>query len=292
MIELRFAQLRVRLGVEAVVAVGDVDRQHAPDVRIVDGDAFGSVPAAILAEQVHVVAQAREGPHQAGVVDVASGAPEQISVEDQYAHRRRLFQEYRQLSFRAHARPPEVSTASPLRPRDHPRGRGRQALRRSRDGRGAQGGERGASAGRIAERAALLRRQPAPVRMLAGAARPEGPERLPSLRPAAAGRRALTARLAALALLLAALAAIGCGGDDESSADPPPTAPELTIPTTTPTDPPTTTETTPTTEDTVPPPTEGDTTETTPAPPADTPENDTPPPADTPAERFEDFCND
>jgi hypothetical protein len=127
--------------------------------------------------------------------------------------------------------------------------------------------------------------------MLPRAAGPEGPQRLPSLRPAAAGGRALIARLGALLLLVLAVTAAGCGGDEESNAGPPLTAPELTIPETDPQPPPT--ETTPTTE-TTPPPTDGGTaspdtpTETTP----DTPENDTPPPQDSPAERFEDFCND
>ena len=129
------------------------------------------------------------------------------------------------------------------------------------------------------------------MRVLARAAGPEGPQRLPTLRTAAAGRRALTARLGALLLVLAVTAA-GCGADDESNAGPPPQAPELTIPQTD------TQESTPTTEtvptETTPPSTDGGTpspetpTETTP----DTPENDTPPPEDSPAERFEDFCND
>ena len=46
------------------------------------------------------------------------------------------------------------------------------------------------------EQPPLRGREPAPVRVLARAAGPEGPERLPALRPAAAGRRALIARLA------------------------------------------------------------------------------------------------
>ena len=99
----------------------------------------GGVPVAVLAEQVDLVPEAREGAHQAGVVDVAAGAPEQVAVEDQDAHRRWIFPGYRQLSFRAHARPPEVSPARPLGPRDHPRGRAGQAVRRPRERRGAQG---------------------------------------------------------------------------------------------------------------------------------------------------------
>ena len=93
-------------------------------------------------------------------------------------------------------------------------------------------------------------------------------------------------------LLVLAVTAAGCGGDEESNAEPAPQAPELTIPQTDPE--PAPTETTPTTTETTPLPTDGGTatpetpTETTP----DTPENDTPPPQDSPAERFEDFCND
>jgi hypothetical protein len=128
--------------------------------------------------------------------------------------------------------------------------------------------------------------------MFARTAGPEGPQRLPSLRPAPTGRRALIARLGALLLLSLAVATAGCGGDEESAAKPAPEAPELTIPETD-AQPAPPTETTPTTE-TTPPSTSGGTTtpEQQPQAPADTPENDTPPPANSPAERFEDFCND
>ncbi|MBA3264203.1 MAG: hypothetical protein H0T69_17395 [Thermoleophilaceae bacterium] len=115
---------------------------------------------------------------------------------------------------------------------------------------------------------------------------------MPSLRPAAAGRRALIARLGALLLLSLAVLSAGCGADEESSAEPPPKAPELTIPETDTEEQAPQTET-PTTE-TTPPSTDGGTPTPEPAPeaPTDTPENDTPPPTDSPAERFEDFCND
>lgn len=125
--------------------------------------------------------------------------------------------------------------------------------------------------------------------MLPRAARPERPERLPALRPAASGRRALslTARLLPL-LLLAAI--VGCGGDDEP-AETTRELPELSLPRT---------ETTTRTEQTEPPTTTVDPgTETLPpegpAPsdtaPTDTPESDTAPPEDSPAERFEEYCN-
>ena len=137
--------------------------------------------------------------------------------------------------------------------------------------------------------------------MFPRAARPEGPERLPALRPAAPGRQALTARLVPL-LLVALLGVLaGCGGDDEPAAQTPTAIPDLTVPQTDeaePLDPGTETlapaspEPEPEPEpEPVPPSTDGGTPAPAPEPPADSPENDTPPPADSPAERFEDFCN-
>jgi outer membrane biosynthesis protein TonB len=151
--------------------------------------------------------------------------------------------------------------------------------------------------------------------MLAGAARPEGPERLPALRPAASGRRTLTALL--VVLLLGTAFAIGCGGDDESSAEAPPPLPELTVPESDrepvpapepaepapePAEPapapeeeavpePEAEELQPEPESVPPPATDGGTPAPEPEPPADSPENDLPPPPNSPAERFEDFCN-
>lgn len=116
---------------------------------------------------------------------------------------------------------------------------------------------------------------------------------MPALRPAAAGRRALIARLALiLATLLVAIAAPGCGGDDEPAASSPVTEPELTVPQPDEADEPETeTETAPEPppETTAPPADEAPVPEA--EPPPDTPENDTPPPQDSPAERFEEFCD-
>jgi hypothetical protein len=110
----------------------------------------------------------------------------------------------------------------------------------------------------------------------------------------------VTRRSTALVLALLALAAAGCGGDDEQ-AEAPPDPPELTIPRTTPE--PAETQATGTTETTAPAtpddpatapltPGEGDGTGAPPARTApDGPENDTAPPAGSPAERFERECD-
>jgi hypothetical protein len=125
--------------------------------------------------------------------------------------------------------------------------------------------------------------------MLARAARPERPERLPALRPAASGGRALSIRARLLPLLLVAAIA-GCGGDDES-AETTRELPKLSLPNT---------EAAPTVEQSEPSTTTVDpATETLPLegpPPSDTapvdsPDSDTAPPEDSPAERFEEYCD-
>src|SRR6185503_8762170 len=113
--------------------------------------------------------------------------------------------------------------------------------------------------------------------MLAGAARPERPERLSPLRPPAARSRALTARATLPALLAAAALLAGCGGDDEPRAGTTRELPDLAIPTRTQTAPPVTQETAPPAATTVDPATETLPEEGPPPesqPPADTPEND------------------
>ena len=96
---------------DALVAVGHVDRQQAADVRPVDRAApapacsrssrtckLAVVPVAdgvderlalgvaVLAEQVHLVAELHERGRQPGVVDVRAGPVEQVAVEDEDAH--------------------------------------------------------------------------------------------------------------------------------------------------------------------------------------------------------------
>ena len=105
-LELGVRELREGLGVESLVLVGHVDGQHPPDVRDVHRHAVGRLVVAVLAEQVHLVPERRERPHEVRVVDVAAGAAEQIAMEDQDPHA--------PLLFRADASPPEVQTACPL----------------------------------------------------------------------------------------------------------------------------------------------------------------------------------
>ena len=100
--------VRERLGLDPLVAVGDVDRQQAAEVGAVDGRPHrlaarldsqrAGVPVpgrvdplllerlAVLAEQVDLVPRAHERGGQAGVVDVRAGAAQQIAVEDQDPH--------------------------------------------------------------------------------------------------------------------------------------------------------------------------------------------------------------
>ena len=106
--ELLVVQLGERPGVDPRIAVGDVHRQQAADVRPVDGAAGrpaallhpqgATIPVpggvdevqlqriAVLAEQVHLVAQADQRGRDLAVVDVRAGAPEEVAVEDQDPH--------------------------------------------------------------------------------------------------------------------------------------------------------------------------------------------------------------
>jgi hypothetical protein len=108
-VELRLRQVLERAGVEALVAVGDVERQHAADVGPVDGGPGGLAPdldgqraavpvargvdpvererVAVLAQQVDLVPAPHERLRQRRVVDVRAGPGEQIAVEDEHAHR-------------------------------------------------------------------------------------------------------------------------------------------------------------------------------------------------------------
>ena len=107
-VELRLAQLRERLRLDALVAVGHVDREQAAEVGPVDRGAHRLAPCldrqraavpvpggvdprlrerlAVLAQQVHLVPRAHERRGQACVVDVRAGPAQQIAVEDQDPH--------------------------------------------------------------------------------------------------------------------------------------------------------------------------------------------------------------
>ena len=107
-VDLGLVEVLERARLHALVAIGHVERQQARDVGPVDRHAGGlaaglqrqlaAVPVAggvdpvvgervaVLAEQVDLVARARERLRERGVVDVGAGAPEQVAVEDEDAH--------------------------------------------------------------------------------------------------------------------------------------------------------------------------------------------------------------
>jgi hypothetical protein len=85
-LELRLGELGVGLGLEALVAVGHVDRQHTADVGHVHLHAGQRRRVAVLAEQVHLVAEAGERRRELGVVDVGAGPAQEVTVEDEDAH--------------------------------------------------------------------------------------------------------------------------------------------------------------------------------------------------------------
>lgn len=84
-IELRVGQLREGLDLEALVGILDVDRQQATDVGVVDLDPL-DLDLAVLAEQVHLVAELGQRSGEIDVVDVAAGAAQHVAVEDEYPH--------------------------------------------------------------------------------------------------------------------------------------------------------------------------------------------------------------
>ena len=122
--DLLVAAARERARLHPLVAVQHVDRQEPRDVGPVDRAApasggtraveaaeaqLAAVPVAhgvdegplggvaVLAEQVHVVAQRGHRFGQARVVDVGSGPLQQIPVEDQDPHRPQAYPALRQL---------------------------------------------------------------------------------------------------------------------------------------------------------------------------------------------------
>ena len=84
-VQLLVAQLRERLHLESLVGILDVDREQAVDVRVVDLDALDP-HLAVLAEQVDLVAEARQRAGQVGGVDVAAGAAQHVAVKEENAH--------------------------------------------------------------------------------------------------------------------------------------------------------------------------------------------------------------
>ncbi len=87
-VELGLAQLGEGFDLEALVGVAHVDGQQAADVRVVDLHPLDP-HLAVLAEQVHLVAEPGQRPRQVGVVDVAAGAAQHVAVEEEDTHRSR-----------------------------------------------------------------------------------------------------------------------------------------------------------------------------------------------------------
>src|SRR3954468_21311048 len=133
------------------------------------------------------------------------------------------------VAFRRRGRAAAIPTPESLPKGDHPRGEGdhprggpRKGLRGPRERRGVRGRREGPPAGALGEQPALVRAEPAALRVLPRAADAEGRERLRPLRPAAA-RHGLTrvgvrGPLAALTAA-AAIAVAGCGNGNEKASD-------------------------------------------------------------------------
>ena len=108
-VELGLGEIGERPRVDALVAIGHVQRQQPADVGPVDGrrgparggrvthsapesqspdgvDPVQRQRIAVLAEQVDLVAAAHERRRQLRVVDVGAGPGEQVAVEDEDAH--------------------------------------------------------------------------------------------------------------------------------------------------------------------------------------------------------------
>src|SRR4051795_1342307 len=132
----------------------------------------------------------------------------------------------------------EVPSSHALdRPRDPRRGRAGAQLRRPRDGRAARGGRQGPAPCAVDVAAAVVGREPA-LLQLVRPARPEGPQRLPRLRPPD-GRppplrsRAPLRRLRATTLLTIAglaLSVAGCGSDSGAVPEVPGPPAALSVP--------------------------------------------------------------
>ncbi len=84
-VELLVGELREGLDLEALVGVFDIDRQQAVDVGVVDLDPL-DLDLAVLAEQMDLVPQARQGTSEIRRVDVAASAAQHVAVEEKDAH--------------------------------------------------------------------------------------------------------------------------------------------------------------------------------------------------------------
>ena len=86
MADRHLVEVRERHIIKALIVISDVDGKQSPNVGQVDGHTLRQQCRPVLAEQVHLMSQTSQRPHQVGVVDVATGAAQQVAVENEDPH--------------------------------------------------------------------------------------------------------------------------------------------------------------------------------------------------------------
>ena len=89
--ERRLVDVRERQRIKALIVISHVDGKQAPNVGHVDCHAVRRQCRPVLAEQVHLMAQSSQRSRQVGVVDVATGAAQQVAMENEDPHVSLLF---------------------------------------------------------------------------------------------------------------------------------------------------------------------------------------------------------
>ena len=87
MAERHLVDVREGHCIKALIAIRDVDGKQSANVGHVDGHTLRRQCRPVLAEQVHLMSQTSQRPRQVGVVDVATGAAQQVAVEYEDPHR-------------------------------------------------------------------------------------------------------------------------------------------------------------------------------------------------------------